>query len=109
MEEACDDIDIVRYVPRTSFDPAPKVDSIVLRFLVKKDRNREQEKSLISLWKVAFAHPRKTLLSNMKGSTYDMEKIRNLLVTLGYDERVRAEAVKREDWKVILEIGGHSA
>ena len=102
MEEACTDIDIVRYVPRTSFDPAPKVDSIVLRFLVKKNRNREQEKNLISLWKVAFSHPRKTLLSNMKGSHYDIVKIRTLITELGYDERVRAEAITREDWKRFL-------
>jgi 16S rRNA (adenine1518-N6/adenine1519-N6)-dimethyltransferase len=66
MEVACEDIGIVRYVGRSSFDPAPRVDSIVLRFVVKKDRNREQEQQLIKLWKVAFAHPRKTLLSNMK-------------------------------------------
>jgi 16S rRNA (adenine1518-N6/adenine1519-N6)-dimethyltransferase len=66
METACADIDIVRYVPRSSFDPAPRVDSIVLRFAVKKERDRTQEQQLIKLWKVAFAHPRKTLLSNMK-------------------------------------------
>lgn len=102
MEEACEGIDIVRYVPRTSFDPAPKVDSIVLRFMVKKTRDREQEKLLIFLWKVAFAHPRKTLLSNMKGSTYDIEKFRSIIIQLGYDERVRAEAIRREDWKRFL-------
>jgi 16S rRNA (adenine1518-N6/adenine1519-N6)-dimethyltransferase len=66
METACADIDIVRYVPRSSFDPAPRVDSIVLRFAVKKERDRTQEQQLIKLWKVAFAHPRKTLLSNIK-------------------------------------------
>jgi 16S rRNA (adenine1518-N6/adenine1519-N6)-dimethyltransferase len=102
MEEACEDIGRVCYVPRTSFDPAPKVDSIVLRFDVKKNRNREQEKNLISLWKVAFAHPRKTLLSNMKGSIYDIDRIRSIITELGYDERVRAEAIVREDWKRFL-------
>ena len=102
MEEACEEIDIVRYVPRTSFDPAPKVDSIVLRFMVKKIRDREQEKSLISLWKVAFAHPRKTLLSNIKWSHYDVDIFRRIIAELGYDERVRAEAIRREDWKRFL-------
>ena len=102
MEEACTEIDIVRYVPRTSFDPAPKVDSIVLRFIARKNRDRELEQSLISLWKVAFAHPRKTLLSNIKGSTYDIDNIRSILLELGYDERVRAEAIVREDWKMFL-------
>jgi 16S rRNA (adenine1518-N6/adenine1519-N6)-dimethyltransferase len=66
MEIVCENIERVRYVGRTSFDPAPRVDSIVLRFTVKKERNREQEKQLIKLWKIAFAHPRKTLISNMK-------------------------------------------
>lgn len=102
MEEACEDIERVCYVPRTSFDPAPKVDSIVLRFDVKKNRNREQERNLISLWKIAFAHPRKTLLSNMKGSVCDIAKIRADIERLGYDERVRAEAIRREDWKRFL-------
>jgi 16S rRNA A1518/A1519 N6-dimethyltransferase RsmA/KsgA/DIM1 with predicted DNA glycosylase/AP lyase activity len=102
MEEACTDIKIVRYVPRTSFDPAPNVDSIVLRFIVNPIRNSDQEKQLIHLWKVAFAHPRKTLLSNMKGSTYDIAKIRTVITELGYDERVRAEAIAREDWKKFL-------
>lgn len=102
MEEACEDIDIVRYVPRTSFDPAPKVDSIVLRFVVRKSRDRKQEQSLIWLWKVAFAHPRKTFLSNMKGSAYDVGNIRTILLELGYDERIRSEAIRREDWKRFL-------
>ncbi len=102
MEEACTDIEIVRYVPRTSFDPAPKVDSIVLRFVVKTDRDPDEEKRLIHLWKVAFSHPRKTLLSNMKGSTYDITQIRTIITELWYDERVRAEAIAREDWKRFL-------
>jgi 16S rRNA A1518/A1519 N6-dimethyltransferase RsmA/KsgA/DIM1 with predicted DNA glycosylase/AP lyase activity len=66
MELACDEIDILRYVGRGSFDPAPKVDSIVLRFKVKKERNQQQEKEIMNLWKIAFAHPRKTFLSNIK-------------------------------------------
>ncbi len=66
MELACQDIDRVRYVERSSFDPAPRVDSLVLRFQVRESRNREQEKLLMNLWKIAFAHPRKTLLSNIK-------------------------------------------
>jgi 16S rRNA (adenine1518-N6/adenine1519-N6)-dimethyltransferase len=98
MEQACNDIEIVRYVDRTSFDPAPKVDSIVLKFTAKNERNSEEEQQLIQLWKVAFAHPRKTLLSNIKWSTYNLEQIRKILTELGYDERVRAEAIKKEDW-----------
>ncbi len=104
MEEACEDIEIVRYVWRMSFDPAPKVDSIVLKFTVKMDRNRDEEDNLIRLWKVAFAHPRKTLLSNLKWSYYDIKAIKNTIAKLWYDSLVRAEAVKREDWKMFLSM-----
>jgi 16S rRNA (adenine1518-N6/adenine1519-N6)-dimethyltransferase len=66
MELACTDIEIVRYVGRSSFDPAPKVDSIVLKFSVNPIRDREKEEELLKLWRIAFTHPRKTLLSNLK-------------------------------------------
>ena len=66
MELACEDIEIVRYVGKESFDPPPKVDSIVLHFTVKRVRYREREEKLLELWRVAFTHPRKTLLSNLK-------------------------------------------
>jgi 16S rRNA A1518/A1519 N6-dimethyltransferase RsmA/KsgA/DIM1 with predicted DNA glycosylase/AP lyase activity len=98
LEEACETIDALCIVPRTAFHPAPKVDSIVLRFVVKKTRNRERENVLLSLWKEAFTHPRKTLLSNLKWSQYDREKVVSWLRECDYDEKVRAEAIKREDW-----------
>lgn len=102
MELACDDIEIVRDVGKASFNPAPKVDSIVLKFSVRSERDPVTESKLLELWKVAFTHPRKTLLANLKGSAYDIEVIKKTLTELGYDERVRAEAVKMEDWKVFL-------
>ena len=66
MELACEKIEIVRYVGKESFDPAPKVDSIVLKFTVKQHRDRGIEEQLLTLWRIAFTHPRKTLLSNLK-------------------------------------------
>ena len=102
MELACEDIEIVRYVGKESFDPAPKIDSIVLKFIVKQTRNPEQEEKLLNMWKIAFTHPRKTLLSNLKWSHYNIEDIRKTLTELGYDEKVRAEAVKIEDWEKFI-------
>ncbi len=66
MELVCADIEIVRYVGKASFNPAPKVDSIVLKFSVKSERDTATESHLLELWKVAFTHPRKTLLANLK-------------------------------------------
>ena len=101
MENACDDIEIVRYVWKESFDPIPKVDSIVLKFSVKKERNRNEEFELLELWKIAFTHPRKTLLSNLKG-LYNADDIKSWLLECGYDERVRSEAVRKEDWNILF-------
>lgn len=102
MELACKDITLIRYVGKESFDPAPKVDSIVLRFDTKKNRDLSLEKKLLELWRTAFQHPRKTFLSNLKGSHYPIDHIREGLSKLGYDERVRAEAIQLEDWKKLL-------
>lgn len=103
MELACDDIEIVRYVGRASFDPAPKVDSIVVKFRVKKSRDRILEEKLLALWRIAFTHPRKTLLSNLRWSHYDIEEVKKWLTECGYDEKVRAEAVRKEDWNKIFD------
>lgn len=102
MEQACSDIEIIRYVGKTSFDPQPKIDSIVLKFSVENNRKPEQEKQLIQLWKVAFSHPRKTLLSNLKWGTYNIDNIRNILIERWYDDRVRSEAINRNDWIYFL-------
>lgn len=102
MEQACEDIEIIQYVDHSCFDPQPKVDSIVLKFTIKKERNLEQERKLINLWKIAFSHPRKTLLSNLKWSTYNSKKIQESLIMRNYNERVRAEAIKKEDWESLL-------
>jgi 16S rRNA (adenine1518-N6/adenine1519-N6)-dimethyltransferase len=99
MELACEDIEIVRYVGRASFDPAPKVDSIVLKFSVNPIRDREKEEGLLRLWRIAFTHPRKTLMSNLRWSHYDIEWVKQWLIDCKYDSRVRAEAVRKEDWE----------
>ncbi len=98
MELACEDIEIVRYVGRDSFDPAPKVDSIVVKFSVKSTRDQDMEERLLTLWRIAFTHPRKTLLSNLRWSHYDIEWVKKWLAECRYDEKVRAEAVRKEDW-----------
>jgi 16S rRNA (adenine1518-N6/adenine1519-N6)-dimethyltransferase len=99
MELACEDIEIVRYVGRHSFDPPPKVDSIVLKFKTRKNRDRAKEEALLKLWRYAFTHPRKTLMSNLRGSPYDLDRVKAWILECGYDEKVRAEAVGLEEWK----------
>lgn len=98
MELACEDISVVCHVDRQCFDPIPKVDSIVLKFIPKKDRQIDIEKQLFWLWKKAFAHPRKTLVSNIKSSCISITDFVSHLNSLGYNDRIRAEAIKKDDW-----------
>ena len=43
MEYRCTAIREVLSVPRTAFYPVPQVDSLVLEFVVEKERSREEE------------------------------------------------------------------
>lgn len=98
---ACDSIDAITLVPKTAFYPIPKVDSIVLRFVLKKDRDLTYEKKLLTLWEASFTHPRKTLLANIRASTYSEETCKEILLSLGYSPSVRAEEIAHTDWPII--------
>jgi 16S rRNA A1518/A1519 N6-dimethyltransferase RsmA/KsgA/DIM1 with predicted DNA glycosylase/AP lyase activity len=65
MQYRCESIDVVRVVPKESFRPSPKVESIVLRFIVKNEHDKKEEKRMLDFWKYAFRFPRKTLYSNL--------------------------------------------
>lgn len=62
------DVERLFLIPPGVFDPAPKVDSALLRLTPKKDRplNAEQEKHLEDIVKLAFGQRRKTLRNNLK-------------------------------------------
>lgn len=102
MHLACENIEMIRIVPSEAFDPAPKVDSIVLKFLPRKNRNLEFEKKLLNFWNKCFKHPRKTLVFNLKSANIFSEKILQKIESLGYSPAVRAEAIRLEDWSEIL-------
>lgn len=60
----------------------PKVDSIVLRFVLKKNRDPKKEQQLLELWRCAFTHPRKTLIKNLQGSAYRSDELGHILMNL---------------------------
>jgi len=57
---------IVASISRQSFSPVPKVDSVFL-LITKKDQplSSQEKEAYFSLLKIAFQHPRKTLLNNL--------------------------------------------
>lgn len=82
-------------VKNTSFSPAPKVDSAVIKF-EKNNLKIENEEKFLKLVDDSFRFKRKTLKNNLKN--YDWTVISGLLKPLGYNDNVRAEEIKIEDY-----------
>lgn len=102
MHLACENIEIVTYAPKNAFRPAPKVDSIALKFTTRNNRNFEIEKKLLNFWNICFKHPRKTLVSNLVSAWYEKQKTIDILEIFNYSPSVRAEAINPNDWEDIM-------
>lgn len=87
-------------VNRNCFDPAPKVDSAVIKF-EKSQFNSCNEKLFFTLIEDAFKFKRKTLKNNLK--KYDWEKVYSFLEMHGYKESVRAEEISLEMYLNLVE------
>jgi 16S rRNA (adenine1518-N6/adenine1519-N6)-dimethyltransferase len=101
---------LVRRIPASAFEPAPKVDSALLRIEV---RNLDEEEwrrtvSLQEYLQQAYRYPRKQAVNSLAtafGSTPD--EMRAHLEALGIDPRRRSETFSLEEWRRIAErIGG---
>lgn len=80
------------FVHRSSFDPAPNVDSAVIK-LSKKEKELElNDKDLFfKLVQDSFRMKRKNIRNNLKG--YDLEKVSKVLDSYGLDLTSRAESI----------------
>lgn len=63
----CDEIELITFVPKEAFIPAPKVDSAVLHFRVKTYETGDWGKSqeILRVASAGFREPRKKLISNL--------------------------------------------
>ena len=76
-------------VPASSFDPAPKVESAVVRLTpLENALGKDDIKALESCTRIAFANKRKTLRNNLKGHLND-ESLENM----GINPQARAETL----------------
>jgi len=106
---------IIYKVSAGSFFPKPKVDSAVLQIKIRNTENsvddvdnknekikREIEKKYLEIIKIAFAHKRKIMLSNLKTAfkNIDWEKI---FTESNLNKKVRAEDLQKEDFLKITE------
>lgn len=80
-------------VPKESFMPSPKVESVVIKLNVKKEFEKVNQKLLFKIIKLAFAQRRKTLenaLINGKMINNKME-MKLIYIKLGLKKTVRGE------------------
>ncbi len=98
---------IVCAVPAGSFWPAPKVDSAVLA--IEQIRSVGNEAEFFQIARAGFSNPRKQLWGNVaNGLKIESEKVKKALIEVVGNEKVRAEDLSVEEWKILvkkLEIG----
>lgn len=95
----CYKSELLMKVGKEQFLPSPKVDSVVLKLKKKDSCSLDRTKYNLFI-KECFKNKRKTLKNNLKAE--DWEAILPILNALGYNENVRAEEIKPEDYKIIV-------
>lgn len=84
-------------IPRSVFYPQPNVDSAIISFTPKIDRDRVFEKKLFELVKNCFRMRRKTLNNNLK-DLFSKDQIETIYREMNFDLNVRAQELTLEDY-----------
>lgn len=97
--------EIVDYVSKNNFYPAPKVDSAIIKIEVK---NRKQEhtleKAFFKLARVGFSTKRKQLVNSLStGLKMPKEKVLAGLFSAGIEHIRRAETLSLKEWEKLAE------
>lgn len=93
--------EIVLDVPKESFKPQPKVDSVVVRMNIRKSPAVDvDEKKFFRIVKAAFSSRRKTLLNALYGGDIlkDKAMLKSIIEECGVDPEVRGENLSIEDF-----------
>jgi len=101
------DVEIIREVKAGNFWPEPKIDSAIIRLLIRDTKrgeiSLEEEKFFFRLAKFGFSAKRKMLKNNLasglKISSIQAEK---LLEDIGLDNKVRAEDLSVDNWQKLF-------
>lgn len=89
-------------VPRTSFSPAPHVDSTVFSITFNDNRDLEECVALNKLTTALFLNRRKTILNNLSRHLGDSEKARCVLLSCNIKENARPENLSLNQYLSIL-------
>ncbi len=96
------DVKLERNISKNVFLPKPKVDSAVISFTPKGQRDRDYEAVFFPLVKNCFRMRRKTLRNNLK-DLFDEETIAKIYETCGFRDSVRAQELTLEDFQKLTE------
>ncbi len=92
----------IAFVPPDSFIPRPEVDSVVIKLdiLDKPPVELEDEKMFFRVVKASFGQRRKTLLNALSSGDFGLSKegIKQLLDSLGIDEKRRGETLSLQEF-----------
>ena len=97
------DVKYEMFVSKNVFYPKPKVDSAVISFTPKRERDKAFEKEFFELVKNCFRMRRKTLRNNLK-DLYDEEMITRIITSLNKKDSVRAQELSLEDYLKMMEV-----
>ncbi len=99
------DVEILRLVGRKSFFPAPKVNSALVKLVVKDNPRLELSdySHFRKTVKAAFAQRRKNLKNCLLNGGFSREKISQALSNLGLDENIRGEKLSVEQFGKLSE------
>lgn len=93
--------EIIEIVPAGSFYPPPKVDSALLKLKILDKPSVEvvDEKLLFKIIRASFSQRRKTLANGISsGIGMPKNEVNELLVSLGFSETIRGEALTLSDF-----------
>lgn len=101
------DSEILFNVGRECFMPSPKVDSVVIRLKLHKDKkyNVKDEKRFFTVVKCAFSQRRKTALNSISNTMgVPKNRVSEIFSSLGLDSNIRAEKLTMEDFINIADL-----
>ena len=91
-------------VSRTSFVPAPHVESSVFVLKTKEDRDIEAANKLYALSSALFLHKRKTVLNNLAGYLKDAEKAKEALNKANIAPNKRPQEITLASYLALLDV-----
>jgi 16S rRNA (adenine1518-N6/adenine1519-N6)-dimethyltransferase len=97
--------EILFYVPKTSFWPAPKVDGAVIKITdIQKSIPNVDKELFFKILKIGFSHPRKTILNNFsQGLKLEKEKISQWLKNANVPCQKRPEELVLKQWTKLID------